>query len=117
MILADNCFDQFFEYANGTKLREGGVIELIVGRPKLMNLGRKSSAPKESPKPASSSSVPAPRLFTQWKEKGFKQEFVKKRTVKQRTTYCAYSRGWLMLALLTQSVLTALHLNLVQVLR
>ena len=86
MILADNCFDQFFEYANGTKSREGGVIELIARRPKMMNLGRKSSAPKESPKPASSFSVSGPELLTQWKEKGFKQEFVKKRTVKERTS-------------------------------
>ena len=60
----------------GTKSCEGGVIELIAGRPKLMILGRKSSAPKESPWPVSSSSVSGPELLTQWKEKGFKLQAV-----------------------------------------
>ena len=32
MFLADYCYNQFFEYANGAKSREGGVIELIAGR-------------------------------------------------------------------------------------
>ena len=57
---------------------------MIVGRPKLMDLG-KQSGPKDSPKPASSSSLSSSELLAQWKEKKYNTNFVKKRTVKQRT--------------------------------